>query len=178
MKHLILFLVLATVVLSCKKKAENYPGFFDGVEATHEAMASCGTAQVYVKLNDNSVVFFGLKDEKLEINQEGTIVSLDDLIDWSGVYYYEWTNHPDSLAPQFCDDLAYINSSAIRKWSITNGEIRAAVSKIAVDREFMETYKISIQLKNAIFDRSESGEDAIIIDNMIIRDALVGWLPG
>ncbi len=174
---------MVCTILACKKESdleerETYPGYFEGMEETHEVLASCSSVHVYVKLSDTSVVFFGLNDSQLDIGLEGSTFFVADLVDWNAVQYYEWTPHLDSLAPNFCDDIAYVNTSKVNQWNLTSGTIIVAVSKVVEEREFMESFDVSIQLSDALFDRTMNGLINISIENIIVRDAHVGWLPG
>lgn len=171
---------MSILAFACDKEEDKttYPGVFAELESTHELFASCAEAQVYAKLSDTSAILFNLRDGELGIGYGGDELTVADLTGWNGVDYYEWSTHPDSLTPNFCDDIAYENQSTIRKWELTSGTITAAVSKLEADREFMEVYKISIRLESGVFDRSESDLPNITIGDLIIRDAHVGWLPG
>ena len=167
-------------LLSCDKdSASAYPDCFVDLESTHTVISSYGSSATYVELTDSSALFFGLNDEELEIGTSCKTLNPSDLINWNTVRYYEWGLHPDSVPPDFSSDVWTSNTSSFRTWDLSSGTISAIVSKPACYRTEAENFLISIQLLNGVFDRSASGLDEVIIDELILKDVSTGGFgPG
>lgn len=154
---------------------EIYPDCFEDEEQTHEIKTACGDAMVYCSISDTSVIYFNLNSELLDLQRTCKSISLDELDEFSRVRYLDWPSDP-AKNPSFCDDVV-ADLPEMRKWNLSSGEITAAVSLTHAERGY-DMYLISILLLNAVFDRSEDGLEPIIIDKLVVRDALVGWYPG
>lgn len=185
-RFLLILSFLSFLFLSCAKDKvqpqkeegevivdEIYPDCFADEIQTHEIKAACGDAMVYCSISDTSVVYIDLSSEHLDLQRTCKLISLDQLDEFSRIKYMVW---PSGKYPSFCD--CFVSDiPEMGTWNISSGSINTAVSLTHLERG-TKSYLISILLLDAVFDRSEDGLEPIIIDKLVVRDALVGWYPG
>ena len=170
MKHLGFTLFIALLLVSCKKnQTPAYPDCFAQLQATHTSQTAFGGGEV-VSLSDTTALIFYLNDATIGIGTAFENVSVSDLGSHSFIEFVEWKLHPDSIPPDLAGDVLYPNISSFQWWPLSSGDIRSAVSKVAADRDQSEWYNISIELTNAIFDRSQDGLPNVSIPNIVIKD--------
>ncbi|GAB5416878.1 MAG: hypothetical protein Crog4KO_17450 [Crocinitomicaceae bacterium] len=178
MKNLIP-LLLIVVLVSCKQdKVPEYPHCFANLTATHQAYSDFGGTSLYVSITDTSTIVFNLDDRRLGIGATCMEIEPSDFDSWSSVTYMEWSLHPDSIPPDFSNDVWQSNTSTVKSWSISEGSITAIVSDLPENREINKPFNMSFQLRGGVFNRSQNGLSNIEIDNIVVRDATVmDWGP-
>ncbi len=168
------------LLIGCKKdKVPEYPHCFANLTATHQAYSDFGGTTLYVNITDTSTLVFNLDDRQLGIGTTCKELQPSDFESWSSISYMEWSLHPDSIPPDFSNDVWQPNTSTIRTWALSEGNITAIVPDVPENREINKPFNMSFQLRDGVFNRSQSGLSNIEIDNIIVRDATVmDWGPG
>lgn len=170
MKLLVVSILIACAFVSCKKSSSAvYPDCLDGVSATHNGQNTYWNA-VYVPLSDTSCLIFGLNEIELDLEPACSSIPMSALNGSSSVVYGEWSLYPDSIPPDPTSDVLYPNTSALRQWELTSGNITATTSIDMDDYVSGEFFQISISLENAIFDRSVSGLSNVTFNQVVVKD--------
>ena len=118
-----------------------------------------GTGREDLDLN-SEISTFSLPHDKINVNISKYSISVIG-------YFSDDTYDPNEEQPVLID-----------RWTSISGIVKLSVSNVedVTIPGVMATYRISIKLENVIFENEDG--DQKMIENLLIEEAGVGWLPG
>lgn len=175
-------LLLALLVFtSCKKETTNpYPDCFNELNETSlYRKGGCGNLFVTAWLDSAHVITFSMDGNGNLPSQTCSTVDLGQIATEVSVNYQIAGSSADSSYFNFCTDVLSGNEAEPEIWPAVSGTLTFAMEKLFAAGESLEAYKVSLWLKNAVFEsETNPGGPSFTISEMVIKDVTVGWLPG
>jgi len=181
MKKFTILILLAMATGCMKEKSTGfYMDCFKGKTSSPvKSFIGCGTMLVAVNLDDHKLVEIMLNEDALSLKTKCLTFRLEDDTNNIKLKYFTYANHPDSIYFNYCNDVAFPDSSFGTKvtWKAVSGIITVVVSKEKKDRIECEGYRTAIELDNVRFLRENSTQDTVLAKLTIVDKFLPACIP-
>ncbi len=171
-KVLLVSILLGVLFFSCDDNEQTNKKNLKEFYFTGE-VGGCSDFMVYQflseKKNTITLSIDGKGREELGLNSEYKKFSVPS--DNISIVVTEWEKPAHS---DFCNDVISDNKK-LKSWKGVSGNLKIKISDVEKTK-FSTHYKITIIVENVVF-KNEEGQEKII-SKLIIKDTMVGWLPG
>jgi general stress protein 26 len=137
----------------------------------------CGDFWVVSKLDSDKLLNVSISYQKTQFSTEFQALSLA-AIDSIGKIYIEQNAQLEVLWSNACNDVFSETNEPSVEWILISADvIKYKVSEIVPAYNCMSSYKATIILENAIFQK-ENSTQTLTIDKVEMKDVKVGWCAG